>query len=151
MYKLFTLYPSSKVVPMVIAGPLKGYEKWEINSFFCPQVHLWSTVIGSKIKQLPLSSVSLEFFVNKNLGGQSPGEILTDRHFAILRLYVRQISSNYFTVTMPQLSWDLGVYQPCQYHLSQATTPETNSGHHWQCMTGTKIRKMNFPISIYFI
>jgi len=24
--------------------------------------------------------------------------------------------------------------QPCQHRLSQATTPSTNSGHHWQCM-----------------
>jgi len=25
-------------------------------------------------------------------------------------------------------------HQPCQHRLSQATTPSTNSGHHWQCM-----------------
>jgi len=25
-------------------------------------------------------------------------------------------------------------YQACQDRLSQATTPSTNSGHHWQCM-----------------
>jgi len=25
-------------------------------------------------------------------------------------------------------------YLPCQHRLSQAPTPSTNSGHHWQCM-----------------
>ena len=37
--------------------------------------------------------------------------------------------------------------QPCQHRLSQATTPSTNSGHHWQCMAGEHPFEGNYGAS----
>ena len=44
----------------------------------------------------------------------------------VLYRVILMFYSNYFI--------QLYYYQPCQHRLSQATTPSTNSGHHWHCM-----------------